>query len=426
VALAFLVLFGLRPVRVNTGSIYSGVVGILTLYRTARARLSREFEPPLWPMEKRRAALLAGAAVVTTLVRTNLVATALPFGLLVIGSDFLRGTRRPWQRPSLASLGRVLAVFAAVTLVAMLPWSLMQRQSCGTFFYPLGHDNLTPGLTFLSKDSRWTELLVRFFSNTLYGKPLAVPLLFLLAGMTPLAARSRNDLFLLTVATLLCLAVLARSGFPAEDTARYDFAPISVAALVTVASVGAAGPLTTLAAVAVATHLGLTIAEWPEILTARVHEMRAAYVEKSSDRAAWDKLTNEYLEVQSHVPAGATIVAATPENFRFDFRRNRIFVLDALGAMGPKPGWPVHKSPEVLAQYLRDNGVSYVIRIDFDAPGELYNRAHWRDMLAATGSTISVWAAPHLEGEEALEGLSAVGKNVFVGHEMTVVDLAPR
>jgi outer membrane protein OmpA-like peptidoglycan-associated protein len=75
------------------------------------------------------------------------------------------------------------------------------------------------------------------------------------------------------------------------------------------------------------------------------------------------------------------------------------------------------------ASDLRDNGVSYVIRVDFNEPGELYNRAHWHENAGSTGNTIAIWAIPHLDAEDALDGLSHVGKDVYAAHGMTVIDL---
>ena len=101
--LAFVVLlfFALRSVRVNTGSIFSGLVAIVTLYRTVRAPLTTAATAPLWPMEKRRVALLAAAAATTFLLRLSLLGAALSFVALILASDFLTTVRRPWQWTSL-------------------------------------------------------------------------------------------------------------------------------------------------------------------------------------------------------------------------------------------------------------------------------------------------------------------------------------
>jgi len=422
-AFVFLVLFGLRSVRVNTGSLYSGVVGLVILYRTARIPLRARVERPLWPMETLRVVLLAVGALVTVLLRSSLAGAALPFAVLLIASDFVRGSARPWQKSALVSLGRALAIFGAVVVLGILPWSILLKQSCGTYFYPLGHDNLTPGVSYLTHGNDATQILSHFVSNVFFAKPIAALLPFLIAGLVPLAGRRRNDLLVLTLATTICLLTLARSAYSAHDTARYDFAAVSALALVVVASVPRAGPLVVLGGLAVAVHVAASLGEWSGVLTTKIAQAHDAYFEKPADREGWDRTTAEYLEVQSHVPAGARMATVVRESFRFDFRRNEVFALDALGAMGPKPGWPAHKGPEVLARYLRDNGVDYVVRVDFSEPGELYNRDHWKKLREEKGTTLSEWAEFHLDAEDALDGLSKIRKDVFAAHGMTVIDL---
>ena len=157
-----------------------------------------------------------------------------------------------------------------------------------------------------------------------------------------------------------------------------------------------------------------------------VKQAHAAYIEKSADRADWDKLTSDYADVQSHIPAGATMVTAVRETFRFDFRRNTIFTLDSLGAMGPKPGWPSHQGPEALATYLSDHGVGYLVHVDFREPGELYNRDHLHANVASGSKTFEVWSGLQLDAEDAIDGLSRIRKTAFVGHGITVIDLASR
>jgi hypothetical protein len=98
-------------------------------------------------------------------------------------------------------------------------------------------------------------------------------------------------------------------------------------------------------------------------------------------------------------------------------------MLGALGAMGPKPGWPAHQGPEALANYLRDSGIDYVVWSDFNEPGELYNRGHLKSNAAAKDSTMGKWAALHLEVEDAIDALPKIRRVAYVGHGMTVIDL---
>jgi hypothetical protein len=423
-ALAMLLFFGLRSVRVNTGSLFSGVVPILTMYRTVREPLTEDDSGrPAGTLETWRIACLGALAVVAIVMRSSIIGAVLSFPVLVLALDFARANRRPWEWKTLAPFLRQLAIFALAVGFALLPWSIMDEQSSGTFLYPLGHNNMTPGITLMSQHNKADELLTRFVANLTYWKPIAALLPFLVAGLVPLAGRRKNDLLALTLATVICTATLTRSGFDPIDTSRYQFAPVVTMGLVVTASAGPSGALATLAGMALAAHLGLSMGEWHENLKAKIAQANAAYVETKADRAGWEDLTKDYLDVQSHVDPGATMVTAVREGFRFDFRRNTIYMLGALGAMGPKPGWPVHQGAEALARYLHDNGVDYIVWVDFNEPGELYNRGHLKANASVTDSTMAKWAALHLGVEDTIEALPKIRRVAFVGHGMTVVDL---
>jgi hypothetical protein len=422
-AMVLLLFFGLRSVQVNTGSLFSGVVPILTMYRTVREPAEDGAQRPAGTFETWRIAAFGALAVGAIVMRSSIIGAVLSFPVLILTFDFVRAHRRPWERHALAPFLRQFLIFGLAVGVTLLPWSIMDKQTSGTFLYPFGHNNLTAGLTFMSQHNKGDEVLTRFVANLTYWKPIATLLPFLVAGLVPLAGPRKSDLVALTLATFICMGTLTQSGFDPIDTSRYQFAPVVTMALMVTASAGPSGPLSTLAGIALAGHLGISMGEWHENLKSKVAQANAALAETKADRAAWDNLTKDYLDVQSHVPPGATMVTAVREGFRFDFRRNTIHMLGALGAMGPKPGWPAHQGPEALATYLRDNGVDYIVWVDFNEPGELYGRSHLQSNAAAKDSTMGKWAALHLEVEDTIEALPKIRRVVYVGHGMTVVDL---
>ena len=67
-----------------------------------------------------------------------------------------------------------------------------------------------------------------------------------------------------------------------------------------------------------------------------------------------------YSKAQGVVPSGATILAQTDFNLLFNFRRNPIFIVDWV-IFGPKPGMPIYKGAEAVAEYLLSKGVRYVV-----------------------------------------------------------------
>jgi hypothetical protein len=425
VGLAMLLLFSLQDVRVNTNSEVSGLVAVLTLYRTVRIPFGSEPDGPRWPMEPRRLVALAGLALVSILLRISNAPAVLLFMGFVLGSDYVLGTHQPWTSASLRALLRSVGIFAGTFLFALLPWAILQKQSSGTFFYPFGHSNVTPGWTFLEVPKDWGEEGSQLVTHLFYGKPVVLFLPFAIAGLAPLAGRARNDLAALSLASLLGLVVFAHkaAALGPQNTSRYCFAFVTATSLMAAVSVGRSGARAAIVAAALALHLASSREETRGMLDGYVANAYGALHETGKERKAFDDLTADYVDVQSHVPRAATMATAVFEGFRFDFKRNPIYALDVLGGMGPKPGWPAHKGAAALDAYLRSNGIEYLVWVDFSLPSEFYNRAHWTSHLSKVGSHLQGEAVLQLDAEDAIEKISAMHRVVYRANGMNVVDL---
>jgi hypothetical protein len=423
---AFLLLFTLINVRINTASELSGVPVILTLYRTVRVPLGPDVQPA-WPIPTRRLVALATLAVVGILMRTSNAPALMPFLLLVLTSDFALATRQPWRPAALVSFASVLAIFSVAFAVALLPWAVMLKQSCGTFFYPFGHSNLTPGWTFL-RTASLKQAAVMWLTAVSWDKPITAFIPFIVAGLAPLAGRARNDLVFLTVGCLVGIAALARQAgaFDAYNLARYDFAYVVATALLAAASVERSGPRAALIAVGIAVHVASSRDEMRVWYVTAVDSVSRVFSEEAALGATFALPTAHYTDIQSHIVPGATVVTAVHEPWRFDFKRNKIFTLDVLGGTGPKPGWPAFLGAQALAEYLKANGVRYVVFTEFDQANELYNRAHWRAFLN-NDSFLGGEAPFQLDGMDAIDKLASLRRVVYHADAMTLVDLdSPR
>jgi hypothetical protein len=423
--LAMLLLFSLQDVRVNTNSEVTGLVAVLTLYRTVHVPLGPALEAPRWPKEPRRIVLLAAITLVAILLRISNAPAVLLFMGFVFASDYLVGTRKPWTPDSVRGLLGATAVFAGTFVVALLPWAILQKSSSGTFFYPFGHSNVTPGWTFLEAPKDWGEEGSQLVTHLFYGRPIVLFLPFVVAGLAPLEGRARNDLAALAVASLLGLVVFSHqaAALGPQNTSRYCFAFVAGTSLLAAVSVGRSGARAAIVAAAIAMHLASTHEDTKGMLDGYIANAYGALHEKGKDRQDFEGLTADYVDVQSHVPAGATMATAVFEGFRFDFKRNPIYALDVLGGMGPKPGWPAHKGPVVLDAYLRDNGIQYLVWVDWNLPSEFYNRAHWMGHLARTGSHLQGEAVLQLDAEDSIEKITAMHHVVYRANGMSVVDL---
>lgn len=425
--LTLLLFFSLERCRANTASLFTAVASMVTLFRTVRTPLGGGADRDPWPIDTRRLVALGALTCVPILLRTSNAAGALPFVTLVLASDYLLATKRPWSRPALLSLVRAVGVLTGAFVLALAPWSVMLAQSCGTLFYPFGHSHITPGWLFLRQAVGIGPVAKAVVEDLTFGKPLASLLPFFVAGMAPLRGRARNDLVALTIASAIGILIVARqmSAFGADDTVRYYYADVVAMALLTTASVGGKGPRAALIAACLGMHVAASRDSYHATLRWDVETARKA---RSEDRdwLAFDALTDPYRDVQSHIPPGATMATAVNENDCFDFARNRIFTLDQLGGMGPPPGWPTHQSPAILAQYLESQGVRYVVWVDFDHGVDLYNRGVWREH-----SHGDRWKESYLSGEagfeldagETIEKLPTIRHLVYHSHDMNVVDL---
>jgi hypothetical protein len=422
--LALLLLFTLHDVRINTTSHTSGLAALLALFRTARIPFEAGSERPMWPIEPRRAVALGGLALASVLLRVSNGTTAVLFVAFVMASDFVLGARRPWSGDSVLSLLRPASLSAGTFVAGLLPWSVLEHESTGTFLYPLGHSNLTPGWTLgleaaKSLKQEATELVVNIFQ----GRPIELFVPFVIAGLIPTACRHRNDTMAFSLASLIGFAAFSHNAvaFGHHHVVRYCSAFVTAAALLVILSLDRKGTRGALVAFGVGTHLILSMGDTQTMLEGYV---RSAYRAFHGADQEFNALTQDYVDVQSHVPGGATMATAVFEGFRFDFKRNRIFALDVLGGAGPRPGWPAMKGPQALCEYLLANGIQYLVWVDFNLPSEFYNRAHWTSHLRKNGSYLQGQAVFQLDAEDSIEKLSAMRHVVYQAYGMTVLDLA--
>ena len=84
-------------------------------------------------------------------------------------------------------------------------------------------------------------------------------------------------------------------------------------------------------------------------------------------------------DLQSLVPVGEPILVMVDTPYMMDFRRNRILNVEAVGQCTPWGGLPFFKGPEMLKQYLMQNGVHYVIFVNSDSALMYYRKDYWRN-----------------------------------------------
>jgi hypothetical protein len=135
-----------------------------------------------------------------------------------------------------------------------------------------------------------------------------------------------------------------------------------------------------------------------------------------------------YKRVQESVPAGAAILVMTDHPYLFDWRRNRVFLDDLPGSVGPHGGPPDFQGPEALSRYLHGLGIRYVAYM-FGASSPEYSWDVWRPRFDAPpsptgrGDFLKNMARFEVDFFKSLEALKGSRKTVYREGEMTVLDL---
>jgi len=442
-AVALLLLLTLVTVRANVGgSLMGGIAAVLGVYRTFL--WVHDEAPRGAELAVRRIALLAGCVAVASLLRTSNALPAAGFvGLAVI----LRHATAPlgFAPGDLRRALRDIAVLAGLLFLQLLPWLVTFRESTGTLIYPLSRGNLTPGYEIVNAESGLSFNLRHLINDLSYGKPIRTSLLLLAAGLAPLAwtrartSTARDFVPLFTVVTFLsiCFTSYVGGGFEADINARYYFAFLVATILAIIVSMvpRAAGPAPGLMAsprallvvAAVVAHATLTQTDRTAALIADIDHTERAWAHASDDLAGQVAATQRYHDMQNTVPAGATIAVAVDEPFRFDLKRNQIFNIDEPGGMGPKPGYPVFKGAEAVADYFLAHGIRYLGAVDFHKSRSLYNLDLWRKFLKGwERSYVGHEARVVVDSMESVESLIKSRRKLYDDSYVRIVDLSQR
>ena len=94
--------------------------------------------------------------------------------------------------------------------------------------------------------------------------------------------------------------------------------------------------------------------------------------------------------MQAAVPPKARLLVMIDRPYLLDFARNPIEILDQPGAASPAPGIPLVEGAEKVALYLQAHGIRYVgfVRPD-KAVSPLYSRAQWQGTVERRGAALA-------------------------------------
>ncbi len=413
------VLLSIPELRINSASEMSGVAGFLAIYRTLVFVSRRGLA------EVRAAALVAlpAAAVCTLRQNYQLVVAALLGGLLLDS----RGGVLADLRGRLKALAQTGGVMCAL----LVPWWVLAFRSNRTLLYPLYPGNADLSFAAITSQATVDERLHAVWSAVFHQEPIrALPLLLLGA---PLVARDshRGPLWGLVVGALLGLASLAASlPFAGNFTvARYYFGFVVALALAS----GLAGAEQVMRTRSTLVRVGISVVAF--VLVIQV-QRGSSTLHRNLD-LPYARLTgpkpppwlapggDEVRRMQEDVPAGERMLVMIERPYHLDYARNPILHLDLPGAASPRPGLPLGRGAEAIAEYLQSLGLRYFAFVRPDkAENELYRRAHWARQLTGRWRIWRETAPSFLHMLDAVDALAASRRRIHDDGHLVVVDLA--
>jgi hypothetical protein len=379
--------------RMNCAAVLSGTLFLFAIYRTLEIAASPSQRPRM------HAAVLGLLVAAACALRPFFVlpATATVALTLLLGGK--------WRSTGRRLLVEEALVIAGTTLAALLPWSLALLRSNGTPLYPPFDGDYRSASGFTTMVLGY-ERIKMIWDELRYWEPVATIHLFFIAGLVA----SKNDTpafrasyFALLVGFIVMLLLIPISD--SKDLVRYAY-PLELAfvLVVTLRSLAAFAPPGEPSAMAAGV---LVLAACAGELYWKHDESQMAYddmFEQARNLIAGKALLpggghspryhldngelldtpmismraeHIYGELQRAVPAGAPIAAMVEEPYRFDFRRNRVSILDLPGVVGPRGGIPVFHGPEAVAKYFLSLGLRYVALVDTHTCLALYSLRAW-------------------------------------------------
>jgi hypothetical protein len=352
---------------------------------------------------------------------------------LAILFDYAR-VRRPW-RSLLAVAGTVGSIALAAGL-ALVPWSLLLWQSCGTLSFPTSPGNLTHGFELLHWPDELVDFTRAFVATAFNPRTLPSFVVLGLAAMVPTRGRGANDGLALMVASCVGLVAIVKMGawFGADNLPPYYFSYFAATAVALAVSaksaLGRSSPVQMARLAVIAAAVGAQVVTGRgaarDVYTALVANIDTVWSGSQKEIDDFAKGDKDYRDIQSKVPKGAGVAVAVLEPFRFDLGRNTIDSLDApMGGMGPSPGFPTFKGPDALSDYLLAHGVRFLIFTDFSQSSP-FGKARWEEGAKNDKGILKSEAPYHLDVLASIEALSKSRAVRTKAGPMTLLDLRAR
>lgn len=275
------------------------------------------------------------------------------------------------SRISITKLSRALVemgIFSVCMLLFTLPWMIANWQFSNTAFYPLlGHGLVSPNAMGIATVNQFLDSITTL-----------IPFYIILTALLGVIYRFKINLdrrFLFFITSLVISLILlscALTMTSAGSLTRYSyvslFGPTGFLALYIVFTLSPKEMMKdckkNLANSAVL--IALFSFALPQLLDTLKRSSRSVAREialPATGISSQFDFAKEQLRIsllQSSLPPNATVLLRLDAPFLIDFTKQKFHIMDWPGNVGPKPGVPYDQPPEILAQYLRENGIQYI------------------------------------------------------------------
>ena len=371
----FIGLVLLCPVpRINTNSSLTGVCTLLPALLLLNSYFKEENKKNLFPIS----ILIASCITMRSLFIGPLAAAC---GIFAVWSWL---DSKNWKS-SFSLLKFNCSIWGLVAIV-LLPWMVLSLLDCRTPLWPFLGGNINPAFANTgSKEGFWMDLST---SLAFMARPEVLSLLAL--GMLPLTLKAGRFLKAASVACSLCVFYIALKAGACltRDVYRFTF-PIMISQ-----AIFSIGLLTAcfskcdfneslanknfsvkIRNAIIASLLFFGIITIPGSCVAFSESVSSIYAQLVNQGPFLPPCyRQEYLELQKKTPQGAVILATVDAPYLLDYERNNIKNADVIGGASPPPGLPLFKGPLELKKYLQNQGIEFILAVDWDKGLVSYNR----------------------------------------------------
>lgn len=367
IAAALVFFLSVQNPRENSASALTGTVLFLALEAALLQALEHGNVGP------NRGVLLALVSAALCALRPNYIPIVAFAVLMVMGSLVwdARGNRDAMRERAVDVVRG-----SALTVAFLVPWMIQSYRVFHTPLFPMFrgtfHDEASGMRAGYPADIDGVKMVFAV-AHQIWGY-CAAPLFLGIGLIARGDGRSGRTVPIFAAAAILGILaqIKALPSMPDEAHLRYCIPYLLATVLIVIIRVEQ-GPPWPLVAAALVAHLTLHEERTLKDLT---WEADTIALRRLSSVTA-PEIDARYAALQAQLDAGAEVYVATDEPYRFDFRRNPIFVADFPANVGPGPFTAWSGDAERLREYLIAHGVRYLVAQEFGTFGEFYSRPKW-------------------------------------------------